>query len=543
MPFTSAQKLLSAKARTKKRDLTDIALKDVQNTQIPFSPIRHILDLQRIFGNRAVQRPIKSGLLQKKLRLGKSKDNYEQNADRVANQVMAMPMPPCGLQHQPKNEEEEEQIQRAAPPVEQPVSLDDIEAPLAQTKGAGRPLPYAPRAFFETRFDADFSDVRVHTGTDAVHLSSNINAEAFTYGSDIYFNLGKYNPYSSEGQQLLAHELAHVVQQGNVKVQAPRTIQPGNRNIIQRKTRSIERGQGLYPRVLASGREAAEQVAKQLPNGLSAKVAAGGYGWIELRPGLIYMGDRMVVSATGATVTYTVGEKLFITSTPQFMQDEWSLAISKGARSAIGMVYLIEIEMALLQGIFVPWYVLLGMTAAKVGLFYRENKKYMDLALSHSGDLISLLSWFITNHPKLFAKLIWEGIRGEDVAFFIGRVIRKTGGLINVTLKSLLRIAHATLLIVTAIHALPAAVRGVGKIEAAAEENLARAAKKLKKAMEEAEITLSDEEAIEIIENLIGDHEAIKKLKSLEGTLDELIPVLEKLEEALRPWSGTMEKK
>jgi hypothetical protein len=66
----------------------------------------------------------------------------------------------------------------------------------------------------EARFGMDFSRVRIHTGDDAAQLSSDLNAKAFTVGSDIYFNSGNFSPESSAGRYLLAHELTHAVQQG-----------------------------------------------------------------------------------------------------------------------------------------------------------------------------------------------------------------------------------------------------------------------------------------------------------------------------------------
>jgi ABC-type phosphate/phosphonate transport system substrate-binding protein len=65
----------------------------------------------------------------------------------------------------------------------------------------------------EPRIGADFGSVRVHTGSEAVQMNRELNAQAFTNGSDIYFGAGKYSPSSSDGKRLLAHELTHVVQQ------------------------------------------------------------------------------------------------------------------------------------------------------------------------------------------------------------------------------------------------------------------------------------------------------------------------------------------
>ncbi len=80
--------------------------------------------------------------------------------------------------------------------------------------GQGSPLPEETRSFMESRMGADFGDVRVHTGPQAEELSRRLYAKAFTYGKNVVFNRGQYSPGSQEGKQLLAHELAHTVQQG-----------------------------------------------------------------------------------------------------------------------------------------------------------------------------------------------------------------------------------------------------------------------------------------------------------------------------------------
>jgi hypothetical protein len=77
----------------------------------------------------------------------------------------------------------------------------------------GRPLSSEVRSLFEDRFGQDFSKVRVHTGGAAAEAARSLNAVAYTSGNDIVFDAGKFNPQSKPGQHLLAHELAHVVQQ------------------------------------------------------------------------------------------------------------------------------------------------------------------------------------------------------------------------------------------------------------------------------------------------------------------------------------------
>lgn len=313
------------------------------------------LEMQQTLGNQAVQRLYRSGVLQAKLKIGAPGDKYEQEADRVADQVMRMPEPivrrqaaeeeepvqakplaaqitplvqrqpateeeepmqakfedsgeaqiqrqteeeeetaqTVPLQRQPAAEKEEEQvqaktitIQRQCPECEKEMAEEGgtvqrvidmaqvpviqrlcpeceeklqrqakaeeeespiqtrlfntptirlkrhawsiqrksangqtapasshVEANISAMRGGGSPLSHSARNFFEPRFGADFSSVRVHTDSRAAEISRAINARAFTVGHDIAFGAGEYAPYIEQGKSLLAHELAHVIQQ------------------------------------------------------------------------------------------------------------------------------------------------------------------------------------------------------------------------------------------------------------------------------------------------------------------------------------------
>jgi hypothetical protein len=81
------------------------------------------------------------------------------------------------------------------------------------TRSDGIPLDGSARSTFESRFQQDFSDVRVHAGSSAQATLQNDRANAATLGRDIFFAPGRYAPHHPEGQRLLAHELTHVVQQ------------------------------------------------------------------------------------------------------------------------------------------------------------------------------------------------------------------------------------------------------------------------------------------------------------------------------------------
>lgn len=239
-----------------------------------------VLQLQRTLGNKRLAQLMRARRitpqgkiigLQRQLTVGAADDQYEQEADHVARQVMSMPEPAlAGIQRVTLPEEEKEETPRTtrlassitrlshgqtenieqleeeetplqglseahgkavegktAPvaekqPEKKPVQTrttgsmaesfeagTDVESRLNRSKGGGNPLPDFVRGYMEPRFGVDFSQVRVHTGSEAARMNRDVGAQAFTHGSDIYYGTG-----SDPGNlQLTAHELTHVVQQ------------------------------------------------------------------------------------------------------------------------------------------------------------------------------------------------------------------------------------------------------------------------------------------------------------------------------------------
>jgi hypothetical protein len=166
--------------------------------------------------------------VQAKLTVNTPGDVYEQEADAMADRVMRIPStetvkPVTGLigkslQRKCAHCEEEKRkpIMRKVAAGNSGMSVSSSFASyLNASKGGGSSLPQGTRSFMENAFSTDFSDVKIHTGTQASEMSKGINAKAFTYENDIYFREGQYNPGSSEGKLLLAHELTHVTQQKN----------------------------------------------------------------------------------------------------------------------------------------------------------------------------------------------------------------------------------------------------------------------------------------------------------------------------------------
>ena len=96
-----------------------------------------------------------------------------------------------------------------------------LESRLNARQGGGQVLPEGLRNMMERGFNRDFSQVRLHTDSEAADMSGSISAKAFTHGNDIYFNRGQFSPNTTTGQRLVAHELAHVAQGGRTVARDP----------------------------------------------------------------------------------------------------------------------------------------------------------------------------------------------------------------------------------------------------------------------------------------------------------------------------------
>jgi hypothetical protein len=293
------------RAKTSETESKQSAAKASAQAQPARRPEHPLHQLQHTIGNQAVGR-----LIQARLKVSQPGDEYEQEADRIADQVMGMPDSektissdgsPASVQTKcaecadgggacPKCAAEEASVQRqslASPitpvvqraldvcempqeeevtsgPVEEATqsiaeeeptqgqetlraaeqtqseepslqrSADgglyasaDVTRKIESTKGQGGSLPGSIQQEFGSKMGADFSGVRIHTDGNAAQLNSELASHAFTHGNDIYFDQGKYNPESAEGKHLLAHELAHTIQQqGDIKSVRRLTVTP-----------------------------------------------------------------------------------------------------------------------------------------------------------------------------------------------------------------------------------------------------------------------------------------------------------------------------
>lgn len=274
-------------------------------------PQARLRQLQRSIGNQRVGR-----MLQKKLVVGPAGDEYEREADRIAEAVTSESAQPssanrflsatqpaaplqrkcsCGGSCSSCQEEKEEKVQRKeaasaassqavsdAPPI-----VDEV------LRSPGQPLDPATRAYFEPRFGCDFSGVRIHNDARAAKSAQDVNALAYTVGRDLVFASGQHAPHTGAGRRLLAHELTHTVQQSEQSIHAPLSQTP-NLALSSRSWRpAIQRVPAASPCTPDETKRATKQVeaarTEALPFVGMAQLAINRLGsrWSSFKPNLL----------------------------------------------------------------------------------------------------------------------------------------------------------------------------------------------------------------------------------------------------------------
>jgi len=227
----------------------------------PITVQQNLVSIQQTLGNQAANGLLATALMQPKLmqpklRIGPVGDAYEQQAERLADQVMEMKEAPVAenppviddvplaamqrvcvtcedeaLRRQAIDEDEELLLQRQAQAIaassgDDAAAGSGIEAQVGALRSGGQPLSPVLLSFYEPRFNHDFSAVRVHTDSRSAQVSQRVQARAFTVGRDVVFGAGEYQPASRNGRHLIAHELTHVIQQTPLVARRSPALQP-----------------------------------------------------------------------------------------------------------------------------------------------------------------------------------------------------------------------------------------------------------------------------------------------------------------------------
>ena len=179
-------------------------------------------------------RNFNSSKIQKKLASGNSNVKNEHQTDQMdrktmqaksKNQMMnrygeipdfSMKCKQCGNEEIPRMQTREK-VEMIQPGMKADVNMapENISNQINSVNENGKSLPSKTNALMSNALGTDFSNVKIYTGKNAAHLNEQLGARAFTHKNNIYFNEGEFNPDTSDGMRLIAHELTHTIQQGN----------------------------------------------------------------------------------------------------------------------------------------------------------------------------------------------------------------------------------------------------------------------------------------------------------------------------------------
>lgn len=295
-------------------------------------------------------------------------DAHEREAERVADVVMrsveqGASAPTVQRMCAECDEELSERVDRSASGGHATQVASPVAASIQSMQGGGTPLSPATRAFFEPRFGADFSHVRVHTGGQAEGTAKAISAKAFTVGADIVFAGGQYSPESQQGRHLLAHELTHVVQQDRRELRrvlhrkpsaAPTPLVQSAGPVVQRdwiddaRHKLSDKASDVVDSVSDLASDAADaasgvldRVMEQLQSAIDTGIGQITQGWAQIKRGVNGVVDGALQKAMGfmagiGALLGAIGNALANFDVDS-LRAAWS-AITGAAESALGSV-------------------------------------------------------------------------------------------------------------------------------------------------------------------------------------------------------------
>ena len=301
--------------KNKNKKDTHQKIRRKKNTNPSYIDIIH--HLHQTVGNQEVQRMFETGEIQAKLKISNPIDEYEREAERLAQEV---------LSNFTSDEEEKIKIKKktSVTSSNKGIYSSKVDSNIKGLKGRGTPLQQSLLQFFEERFGYDFRDVRIHTDTKSAELADTINAKAFTHGNDIVFAEGQYQPATTEGKKLIAHELTHTVQQGE-----------GFNDVVQMKGNDDEKS--MMDKAFSKGVKGVAWLLEKTPNAKFCPI-----------PGLDFMANFMKGMMIGSLYRlseedldnlFNIGKNIVkAVYSPQFMK-EYLLGFIKGFLDDIIMIY------------------------------------------------------------------------------------------------------------------------------------------------------------------------------------------------------------
>jgi len=265
-------------------------------------------------------------------------------------------------------------------------------------------------------------------------------------------------------------------------------------------------------------------------------------GTLELVPGTIWSGNKMLISASESAVVATEDDRVYEWNTGLFIRDEWMGCLEQAGKSALGWVVIAKFEMALLTAVIAPLWMVLAMPAAKAGLFYARNQEACSVAMANALPALKLFDKWRNKYPTFWRKLkskvgrtIWnefkhENVRlitAEDAASFIAGILKGLDGPPQVTLGIVLRIITSKSFFGGLI--LGVKVLGLRAGPSAVTRPIHEAAEELSAYLNSIGYQVSLQEARQILHEFAQDPAAGHDMQRMEVYLRALLPSLDTL--------------
>ena len=297
----------------------------------------------------------------------------------------------------------------------------------------------------------------------------------------------------------------------------------------------------MTDRLISSGQQGMDAAAQLARSAAPIEVISGAMGRVRLVPGTVFSENRLLVYASPLNVYYTVGDAFYEGNTAEFLQNEWLVAIGRGAQGAMPMVTLAQAEWDFIKGLIGPWYLNAALTAAQLALLYHDHRELFNNVISNTGPAMQALNDLRQSCPRIFNKLlratsrIWSnlpsGITMGDIAFWIGRLIHGTVGLASrlpsaapfvpsVTLRPLMRMAAQTTAFVGVLHS-PSIVSHAA----------AYSARQLAADLGRDGIAWSEADSREFMDDLVSNRRCRDTLAQLGQRLTTLAPLLDQFQQ------------
>lgn len=297
-------------------------------------------------------------------------------------------------------------------------------------------------------------------------------------------------------------------------------------------------GPGTGPIAVGSGKVAVRAL-KMLESAKPIEVSGGVAGTVKLVPGA-HVGDKLLLSAAPLVVYYIDGVTLYKAYTPDFVRDIWLTALGEGASRAAWLIPIMKAEMAFIQAFIAPWYMMLGIGILKGIVFYANNKDAIHLVAGHLDKINNLRTKIKQKYPTLYSAVLRgalkqvlvnmpEGITLEDIAYLLGRILGFQGILgkveagIEITLKVVLKIVAEYVVLVGILHAPQIAAHGL-------EHALKEEARNLQQRLEEAGVTITEDQSRKIIKEISKDPDVKAVMEELKVSAESASKELAKLQ-------------